>query len=217
MADLPAIEGFILNREIYDIDKSEFDSTVNELAELLDVKELLKVPVRKLSLGQRMKCELIAALLHQPKVLFLDEPTIGLDILVQKKIRSFFKEYNSAKKTTVLLTSHYMEDVSELCERIIVINKGEIVYDGYLSNLVAEHAKEKYLKLVFVKSVDQKDLKKYGDLIEYDKKNGLSATLRVKRENHTKIASSMLSTLPVDDLDISEVNLEEIIGNIFSK
>jgi ABC-2 type transport system ATP-binding protein len=161
-----------------------------------------------------MKCELIAALLHRPKILFLDEPTIGLDIVVQKRIREFFKEYNSDKKTTIILTSHYMDDVSELCERIIVINKGTKVYDGKLSDLILKHAPYKVLKLVFNEHVKKAELEKFGSVTNFDNK-GYFAELSVDRKDHTKIAGTILNQYKVDDLDISEVGLEEIIGNIF--
>ncbi|MBI2035034.1 MAG: ABC transporter ATP-binding protein, partial [Candidatus Levybacteria bacterium] len=135
--DLPAIDTFLLNKEIYEISKKRFDEVVNDLTKLLDIEEQLRVQVRKLSLGQRMKMELVASLIHSPKVLFLDEPTIGLDVVMQKKIREFLREYNHKYKATILLTSHYMRDVEALCKRVIVINFGKILYDGKLSDLIA--------------------------------------------------------------------------------
>lgn len=212
--ELPPMEGFLLNKEIYEVDDKNFTEFVNELAEILEVGDILNVPVRKLSLGQRMKCELIAALVHKPKILFLDEPTIGLDIVVQKKIRQFFKEYNKRSKTTVILTSHYMDDVEELCERIIVINHGKKIYDGNLGELIKKYASEKYLKLNFQKNIDREDLEKFGKVIEYHE-NGIGAVLSVPRVNHTNVAGEILKKFPVDDLDISEVSLEEIISKIF--
>jgi ABC-2 type transport system ATP-binding protein len=212
--ELPALEGFLLNKEIYEIETSKFDTLVNELSELLDVKEFLKVPVKKLSLGQRMKCELIAALLHDPKILFLDEPTIGLDVVAQKKIREFFSDYNKKKKTTIILTSHYMDDVEELCKRVIIINKGQKIYDGLVGDLIRTYVQDKYLKLNFSKEIAKEDLLKFGKIIEYHDE-GLSVVLSVKREDHTKIAAELLTKLPVDDLDIAEVSLEDIIGTIF--
>jgi len=214
--ELPAIEGFILNKEIYEIEDKYFEDKVAELSKLLEVEDILKVPVRKLSLGQRMKCELLAALLHNPKVLFLDEPTIGLDVVVQKKIREFFKQYNQDSKTTILLTSHYMEDVSELCKRIIIINHGTKIYDGSLEDLTKKYAKDKYLKLIFNNKIKKSDLYKYGEIIDFEQ-NGLKATVSVARENHTKAAASILENLPVDDLDISEVDLEDIVSKIFQE
>lgn len=212
--ELPAMEGFILNKEIYDIEDKFFNEKVNELSKLLEVEDILKIPVRKLSLGQRMKCELIAALLHNPKVLFLDEPTIGLDVVVQKKIREFFKQYNQESKTTILLTSHYMEDVSELCKRVIIINHGTKIYDGSLEDLMKKYADDKYLKIIFSKKVKKTDLYEYGELIQFDP-NGLKATISTPRVQHTKVASSILEKLPVDDLDIAEVDLEDIVAKIF--
>lgn len=214
--DLPAMEGFILNKEIYDIEDKYFNDKVNELAKLLEVEDVLKVPVRKLSLGQRMKCELLAALLHNPKVLFLDEPTIGLDVVVQKKIREFFKQYNQESKTTILLTSHYMEDVAELCKRIIIINHGQKIYDGSLEDLMKKYASEKYLKIVFNDKINKTDLYKYGEVIQFDP-NGLKATISTPRAEHTKVASGILQNLPVDDLDIAEVDLEDIVSKIFQE
>lgn len=140
--DLPPMDTFLLNKEIYQIEDNAFKSRVEELSVLLDVKDILNVQVRRLSLGQRMKCELMAALLHQPKILFLDEPTIGLDVVVQHRLRSFIKEYNKLHNATVLLTSHYMRDVKQLCDRVIVINYGKIIYDGNLDLLMEKYAKK---------------------------------------------------------------------------
>lgn len=140
--DLPPMDTFLLNKEIYEILDTDFKKRVEELSELLDVKDILNVQVRKLSLGQRMKCELMAALLHHPKIFFLDEPTIGLDVVAQQKLRDFIKEYNEKYKATILLTSHYMRDVKQLCKRVVVINYGEIIYDGDLDQLMKEYAKK---------------------------------------------------------------------------
>src|SRR3989344_1766063 len=134
--DLPAQETFLLNKEIYEIPDDQYNKTLHELVELLDVESLLKVQVRKLSLGERMKMELIAALIHSPKVLFLDEPTIGLDVVMQKKMRDFINEYNSRRKATILLTSHYMDDVKELCDRVIIIDHGKLLFDGALDDII---------------------------------------------------------------------------------
>ena len=141
--DLPAIESFILNREIYEVPKAQYEETLEELSTLLEVKDLLKVQVRKLSLGERMKMELIAALIHSPKVLFLDEPTIGLDVVAQKKMRDFIKAYNIKYKSTIILTSHYIADVRTLCKRIIIIDKGRIIYDDSFDKLVEKYASHK--------------------------------------------------------------------------
>ena len=212
--DLPAIESFILNKEIYEVPQEQYEKTLNELSTLLEVKDILKVQVRKLSLGQRMKCELIAALLHSPKVLFLDEPTIGLDVIMQKKIREFFKEYNKLYKTTVILTSHYMDDVKELCERIIIINKGIIVYDGGLEQIIKKYASKKYITMIFLKEVKKEDLESLGKVVNF---NPLKATIAVERGSIPQVASEALKKLPIDDLDIAEPELEDIIRTLFQK
>lgn len=212
--DLPAVESFLLNKEIYEVPTKQYNETVEELSELLDIKEIMNVQVRKLSLGQRMKCELVAALLHSPKVLFLDEPTIGLDVVMQKKIREFFKEYNRKYKTTVILTSHYMDDVKELCDRIIIIDHGKLIYDGNLNEIIKKYAGNKNLTAVFLKEVDRADLEKIGMVTEFEP---LKATISVPRAVHGQAAAELLSKFPVDDLDISEVHLEDVIRKIFGE
>jgi len=137
--DLPAWDSFLLNKEIYEIPQAQFEETIEELSRLLEIQDLLSVPVKKLSLGQRMKAELACSLLHRPRVLFLDEPTIGLDVLMQQKVRHFILEYNKRYKATVLLTSHNMEDISELCTRLILINHGQILFDGSVTDFQANH------------------------------------------------------------------------------
>ena len=213
--DLPPLESFILNKEIYEVPSKEFRNNLAELTELLNAKEFLEVPVRKLSLGQRMKCELIASLLHKPKLLFLDEPTIGLDVVVQKNLRQFLKEYNRKHNITMLLTSHYMDDVEELCKRIIIISDGGIIFDGRLNELLDKYVTEKHLKLVFKQKTDISALQKYGEVIEHSE-DQLVATLLVSKSEHTQIAGQILQVFEVDDLDISEVNLEEVIAKIFA-
>lgn len=210
--DLPAIETFNLNKEIYEVPDQQYKDVLDELVDMLDVKDILNQQVRKLSLGQRMKCELIASLIHTPKVLFLDEPTIGLDVVVQKKLRTFIKDYNKRYNSTIILTSHYMGDVSELCERVIIINKGTLGYDGRLDDLVAKYAKNKTITLVFLEEVSREVLEQYGNVLSYDP---LKATLEVIRGSTRETASRLLQDLPVDDLDISETPIEEIIGQIF--
>lgn len=211
--DLPAMESFILNKEIYEIDDKSFKDTLDELSELLDVKDILDVQVRKLSLGQRMKCELMAALLHKPKVLFLDEPTIGLDVVSQKKMREFVKRYNKNFKTTILLTSHYMDDIKELCERVIIIDHGQIIYDGALQSLINKYADHKLLKITFEKDVERANLEKFGEIETFE--NNV-VNIKVPRGESAKIASQILTTLPVDDILIDEVEIEEVIREIFT-
>jgi ABC-2 type transport system ATP-binding protein len=181
----------------------------------LDIKDVLDVQVRKLSLGQRMKCELVAALLHKPKVLFLDEPTIGLDVVAQKNIRDFIKEYNRKNKTTILLTSHYMEDVKELCERVIIIDEGRIIYDGNLGSLIEKYAPYKVLKISFEgEGVKKEDVEKYGNVTDFQPSR---ITLQVDREKAKDVAREILSSdLPVDDILIDEVEISDVVRKIFS-
>ena len=155
--DLPAVETFYLNKAIYEIPDAQFEKTLSKLVKLLDVEDIIQIQVRKLSLGQRMKCELIAALLHNPKVLFLDEPTIGLDVVMQKTLRDFIKAYNKEFGATIILTSHYMDDVKELCERAIVIDHGKKVFDGKLQDIIDTYARNKILSLTFSKPISKKD------------------------------------------------------------
>ncbi|MBI2022113.1 ABC transporter ATP-binding protein [Candidatus Daviesbacteria bacterium] len=211
--DLPAIESFILNKEIYEVSNEDFKKTLDELVELLEVEDLLKVQVRKLSLGQRMKMELIAALLHSPKILFLDEPTIGLDVVMQKKMRDFIKEYNRKTSSTIILTSHYMEDVKELCERVIIIDKGKILFDGKLEAIIKKFADHKVITAIFSKEIDPEKLKKIGKLQEY---NFPQAVLSVKRTRASQAVSELLKEFPVDDLNIEEAQIEDVIRDVFT-
>ena len=212
--DLPAMESFILNKEIYEVPEKQFKTTLDELVELLDIKDILDVPIRKLSLGQRMKCELVAALLHSPKVLFLDEPTIGLDVVSQNNIREFLKKYNQQRKTTIILTSHYMEDVEALCERVVIINHGAIGYDGNLKKLLDEHIDHKILEITFTEKMDKNSLQNFGEIKEFDPKR---VVLEVPKNNAKNVAAQMLQTLPVDDILINEVPIDEVIRKIFLK
>jgi ABC-2 type transport system ATP-binding protein len=213
--DLPATESFILNKEIYEIPEDEYKSTLEELTSLLQIKDILDIQVRKLSLGQRMKCELALALLHKPKVLFLDEPTIGLDVIAQKNIRDFLKKYNKKNKTTIILTSHYMEDIKELCNRVVIIDKGVIGYDGALDDLIKKAAPHKTIKLTFSDATVKKtDLAKYGNVIKF---SDYEAQIEVNREEVREVATKMLSSkLPIEDIAIDETDVDEVIRKIFS-
>lgn len=211
--DLPPTDGFYMNKEIYQIPELEYRKTLAELVDLLDVTEILSTPVRKLSLGQRMKCELIASLLHKPKVLFLDEPTIGLDVATQKKVREFLKTINRKYNTTIILTSHNMEDVEAVCERIILIDHGHKVYDGKIDKLIKTYATEKYLSVDFEEEVSRVELEKIGRVVEYE---GWKATIAVPRRVHAKKAAELLTAYQVDNLDIQEASLEDIILKHFS-
>ncbi|MDO8609464.1 MAG: ATP-binding cassette domain-containing protein [bacterium] len=212
--DLPASESFLLNKEIYEISDKKFNDTLDYLSELLQVKDILSVQVRKLSLGQRMKCELIAALLHTPKVLFLDEPTIGLDVVMQKNLRKFIKEYNKEYKATIILTSHYMGDVEELCKRIIVIDLGKVIYDGTLEDVIKKYSKNKLLTIIFQKPIDVKKLSQFGEIKEHD---SLKVRIAVPIENAQKVAAKLLVNYPIEDLNIEDPDIETIIRHIFSK
>jgi ABC-2 type transport system ATP-binding protein len=210
--DLPAMETFLLNKEVYEISDEVFKKTLGELVDLLDVSSLLEVQVRKLSLGERMKMELIAALIHAPRVLFLDEPTIGLDVVMQKNMRDFIKSYNDLRKSTILLTSHYMEDVRQLAKRVIVIDHGSILYDGKLDSLIRKFAKYKLLSVVLEEYTSPDKLKEVGELVSY---NYPKAVIRVPRSASNVAAAQLLQKFPVDDLNIEEPDIEDIIRDVF--
>ena len=214
--DLPARESLELNARIYGIPQNTFERTVAEMTELLAVKDKLNVSVRELSLGERTKMELIASLLHQPKVLFLDEPTIGLDVVSQKTVREFLREYNARQKTTILLTSHYMADIQELCRRVIIIDHGAIFFDGSLSEVIDRFADFKLITI----QCDGKaarpapDLARYGELVEHDASH---IKLKVKRDRVITVCKALLDELPVNDIDIQEVPIEDVIRQIFAR
>ncbi len=211
--DLPAMETFLLNKEIYEIPDEKFRETLDKLVALLEIEKIINVQVRKLSLGQRMKCELIAALLHSPKVLFLDEPTIGLDVVMQKKIRDFIKNYNKEFKSTIILTSHYMGDVQELCKRVIIIDKGKIVFDGQLTEVIERYADHKLLEITLGKEINLRRLAEMGEVVEFDFPR---VVLKVKKEESNKIAAKLLHSYSVKDLNISEASIENIIRELFT-
>ncbi len=212
--DLPAMETFILNKEIYEVEEKRFKTIVDELSELLDVTDFLNIQVRRLSLGQRMKCELIASLIHTPKVLFLDEPTIGLDVVMQKNLRKFVKEYNKKYNSTIILTSHYMGDVEELCKRIIIIDLGKIIYDGSLEDIIKKYAINKLLTIFFDKPVEKERLIHFGEIKEYDP---LKVRLAVPVENSRNAAAHILREFPVEDINIEDPEIETIIRDIFQR
>jgi len=210
--DLPAIETFELNRAIYEIPTHIYEENLKELVELLEVEKLLNTPVRKLSLGQRMRMELVAALLHKPKVLFLDEPTIGLDLVAQQKIRDFIYDYNRRYEATILLTSHNMDDLTDLARRVIVINEGGILFDGALEELVSKFAEEKIIKATLSNENGIADIAKIGRV----KKLAFpQVILAVPRAATAVAASELLQNFPVDDLTIEEIPVEDIIRKVF--
>jgi len=214
--DLPARESLDLNAKIYGISDVDHDRIVSEMTELLGVREKLNVQVRELSLGERMKMELIASLLHQPKVLFLDEPTIGLDVVSQKTVREFLRTHNAKNKTTIVLTSHYMADIQELCERVIIIDHGKIFFDGKLAEVVDRFADFKLLTIhcAGVPTCPAEQLARYGEVVEQD---AHSVKLKVKRDRVVAVCKALLDELPVQDLDIEEVPIEDVIRSIFAR
>ncbi|WP_341281902.1 ABC transporter ATP-binding protein [Paenibacillus sp. FSL H8-0537] len=210
--DLPANESLYLNKCIYEVDDAEYARTLGELTELLDVKELLKVQVRRLSLGERMKMELIAALIHKPRILLLDEPTIGLDIISQRKIREFFKYYNRDKKTTIVLTSHYMNDIEELCDRSIIINHGRIVFDGGLSEVNERLGHKKIMKLVLSEPVEEWVLNQVGEVKEF---KDTHVKFVFEQSEIKKMSRWVLDHLPVIDFTIEDIPIEEGIALLY--
>jgi ABC-2 type transport system ATP-binding protein len=210
--DLPAIETFELNRAIYEIPKREYEKNLEELVSLLGIGKLITTPVRKLSLGQRMKMELTAALLHKPKVLFLDEPTIGLDLVAQQKMRDFIYEYNKKNQATILLTSHNMNDLINLARRVIVIDEGKILFDGALEDLVSKFAKE---KIINVTLSGEEDIKKIESIGKVKKMAFPQVILSVPRAATAVAAAELLQNFPVEDLTIEEVPIEDVIRKVF--
>src|SRR6188768_3140112 len=210
--DLPALDSFELNRAIYRIPREDFVRTRDELIELLEVGDLVRKPVRQLSLGERMKMEFVGALLHRPQVLFLDEPTIGLDVTMQKRIRSFVAEYNRRHGATVLLTSHYMADVQALCKRVIVIHHGSILFDGPLAGLADQFAAWKTIGVALENG--QIDLGRYGEVLHRD---GDWVTLRVPKAETSLVAARLLAEQSVLDLTIEEPPIEDVIELVFAQ
>jgi ABC-2 type transport system ATP-binding protein len=212
--DLPAIESFTLLKAIYGLDADEYKKTLDELVQLLGVAEKLNVMVRELSLGERMKMELIAALIHRPKVLFLDEPTIGLDVVSQRAVRLFLRDYNRRHRVTIILTSHYMADIKELCERVIVIHKGSKIYDGALDRLESGSDSRKKIVRFIPKDMAFGDSwrSRFGDTTRAD--DG-SYTLRVPGDDIVAVAQEVLAAGPVADITIEDVPLEDIIAELF--
>jgi ABC-2 type transport system ATP-binding protein len=209
--DIPVTDSFERNRAVYRIPQSEYRATLDELCELLQIGELLSKPVRNLSLGERMKCEIAAALLHRPQVLFLDEPTIGVDVTMQRRIRTFLAEYNKRYNATVLLTSHYMADVEALCKRVIVIHHGSILFDGDLETLVQRFSADK--TIVVDVDIDNADLSAYGEVVQAD---GARITLRVPKARTVDITGRLLADLPILELTVEDPPIEEVIEQVFS-
>jgi len=212
--DLPAQESFILHREIYDIEPVPFQRRLDELTDLLEVRQLIKQPVRELSLGERMRMELIASLLHSPEVLLLDEPTIGLDVVSQRKVQGFLRHYQAEQQMTVLLTSHYMKDVEALCRRAIIINEGEIKHDGPLADIVDRFSSVKQIHLQFAGNEIPVDLERYGKVIDQVPPR---VKLEVPRQELPAILAALLDRYAIEDVGVQERPLEDAIAQLFSQ
>ena len=210
--DIPVLDSFERNRAIYRLGRTEYQETLEELTELLDLKELLSKPVRNLSLGERMKCEIAVALLHRPRILFLDEPTIGLDVTMQRRIRGFIAEYNRRYEATVLLTSHYMADVEALCRRVVVIHHGKLLFDGDLESLVQRFSAHK--TIVIDLENGPADLSSYGEVVECQEGR---ATLRVPKADTARVTGRLLNELEVVDLTVEDPPIEEVIEQVFAQ
>jgi ABC-2 type transport system ATP-binding protein len=211
--DLPAQESLELNRAIYGIDRDRFKKVVNGLADLLDVQDKMNVMVRELSLGERMKMELISALIHEPRVLFLDEPTIGLDVVSQKRVREFLRVYNREHKIVTMLTSHYMQDIEELCERVIVIDHGKIFFDGPLDAIIDRFSSAKIISLSFEEGAAC-DFTRFGEVVE---QKPMSVQLKVPRAQVTDVARNLLDNCRVTDINVQELPVEEVIRQLFGE
>ncbi|WP_374384676.1 ATP-binding cassette domain-containing protein [Dongia sp.] len=211
--DLPASDSFLVNQAYYGIGDADYRRRLGELVELLALKHIIDKPMRTLSLGERMKCELAAALLHQPKILFLDEPTIGLDITMQQNVRDFIRDYNRLHKATVVLTSHYMGDIAALVSRVIVIDQGRVVFDGSLRDLTQRMVDRKILKLHFATPVTRQALERFG-LVE--RLDGHAATLRVERGAVPQVAGAILANFPVEDIAIEDIPIEDVLRSLFA-
>jgi ABC-2 type transport system ATP-binding protein len=210
--DLPALDSLRINGAIYGLSDKEFRYRVEELASMLSLDRQLTQPVRKLSLGERMKAEMLAALLHRPRVLFLDEPTLGLDVNAQVAVRDFLREYNRRYQATVMLTSHYMADITALCDRVLLIHQGQLIYDGSLDGLLQRFAPYREVKIELESACDAEALRPYGELESLE---GCTASLIVRREDLTRTVSNILSSLTIQDLTVTDPPIEEVIGRVF--
>ena len=213
--DLPPIESFYLNASIYDLDKFEAKRRIKKLSEMLEIDEELFIPVRKLSLGQRMKSELLAALIHEPHILFLDEPTLGLDINAQRNLRQFLQKYNEETNATICLTSHYMKDITSLCKRVICVHNGSISYDGKLDQLLNKLSPVKEILIVCRTEEDAIQLQNSGFIIKNKTNNEI--TIQVENNSIISVLKTILKNFDIDDLYINEPPIDEIIGRILIK
>ncbi|MDJ0516132.1 MAG: ATP-binding cassette domain-containing protein [Trichodesmium sp. MO_231.B1] len=216
--DLPVLDSLKINAAVYDVSDEEYYRRLMELTEMLSLEGKLKQPVRKLSLGERMKAELMAALLHRPQVLFLDEPTLGLDVNAQAAVREFLREYNQRYQATVLLTSHYMADITALCKRVLLIYQGELIYDGSLDGLLDRFAPYREVQIELANAVPP-DVDSFRQLLsnygEVETLEGQVVRLLVRRENLTETVAQILAELEVQDLTVTDPPIEEVIGRVF--
>lgn len=212
--DLPAWDSFLVLKEMYEVDDRKFRKRVDHLIDALQLSDKINTQVRKLSLGERMKCELVAALLHSPQIVFLDEPTIGLDVVSQKRIRDFLNELHSDDNCTMLLTSHYMQDVQELCDRVVVIDHGSVIFEGTLDHLSKRFSDVRRIRLSFSEPVEPSMLDKYGKLIG---EVSDIAVVEVAQHETASATAAMLQYLPVSDVSIEQVDIEEVIRSLFSE
>jgi ABC-2 type transport system ATP-binding protein len=213
--DLPPSETYAMNRAIYDVPRAEADATIEELVELLEIGDLVSKPTRQLSLGERMKCELVAALLHKPRVLFLDEPTIGLDVAMQAKMREFIRGYNERNGAAVLLTSHYMDDVVALCPRVVVIDRGRLIYDGDLKALVRRVRPDKRVTIRLSQPAPREALEKLAVTASQVSADGTQVILTVPSAHLAVAVRDALAALPVVDLTVEDPPLEEVMRELF--
>jgi ABC-2 type transport system ATP-binding protein len=217
--DIPVLDSFMLNQAIFRIDAADYRQRVDELVDLLDLEELIRKPVRNLSLGERMKCEIAGSLLHQPRVLFLDEPTLGLDVAMQRRIRAFFVEYNRRTGASIMLTSHYMADVEALCERVIVIHHGTLLYDGNLPGLIKRFSPHKTIIVEYedgaiVPAGQIEEIGRVeGEIVE---QSAIGLTLRVPKSETARVTGLLLHSLPVSDLTVEDPPIEEVIERVFA-
>lgn len=212
--DLPAIDSFNLLKEIYGITERNYKRNLDMMAEVLNIKDLLGKRLRNMSLGERMKCELTASFLHDPKVIFLDEPTIGLDVVSSQSIRAFLKTINKEKKCTLILTSHYMGDIEELCKRVVIINKGSKIYDGLLSELISKYSTDKTIS-IFLPDLDSR--KKFAQIKANKKLNEQNGIIKSSNENISNIVKQIFDQFPAENISISDPSAEEVITKIFNE
>jgi ABC-2 type transport system ATP-binding protein len=212
--DLPAWDSFLVLKELYEVDDAHFKRRVENLVESLQLTDKVNTQVRKLSLGERMKCELVASLLHAPRVVFLDEPTLGLDVVSQKRIREFLREVHREDGCTILLTSHYMQDVQELCDRVVVIDHGTVVYEGTLQALAAKFSDTRRVRLTFSSPVLESDLSRYGRVLG---EVGDTGVIEIARVDTPSVTAAVLGSLPVVDVAIEDVDVEDVIRDLFMK